>query len=158
MIAGLAERTGVDAEDLEATIERFNRFCEQGHDDDSGRGTRAWSLVDIGDESVGERSVLGVLDKAPFHAIELTQLTAGVPSAGLKIDGSARVVSARGVPIEGLYAAGDAAGIVDVYGYQSGTSISRGVTHGYLAGSDALRSLPSAAGGPARSRGRVLSN
>ncbi len=134
----LAQMIGVNAGNFVATIERFNRFSEQGHDDDFGRGTRAWSQVAIGDESVGERSLLGALDKPPFYAIKLNQLTAGVASAGLKIDGSARVVGSRGVPIPGLYAAGNAAGVVDVIGYQSGTSISRGLAHGYLAARDAL--------------------
>ena len=140
-VAGLAERTGIDAENLAATIERFNGFCERGHDDDFGRGTRAWSMVSIGDASVGEASMLGALDKAPYYAVKLVQLTAGVPSAGLRIDGAARVIGARGTPIEGLYAAGNAAGVVDTFGYQSGTSISRGLTQGYLAGGDVVRSL-----------------
>ena len=135
-IKELAQQIGVNPENLFATIKRFNSFCEQGEDHDFGRGTRPWSIISIGDDSMPNNKVLGPLNKAPFYAIKLIQLTAGVPSAGLKIDGKARVIGSRDTPIGGLYAAGNAAGIVDTFGYQSGMSIARGITQGYVAGCD----------------------
>ena len=135
-----AELAGVDAANLAATVARFNGFCAAGSDEDFGRGTRVWSEVSVGDESM-PNPVLGPLEKPPYYAIELTPMTAGVPSAGLKIDGEARVVNTRGRSIRGLFAAGNAAGVVNFLAYQSGTSISRGLTHGYLAGSAATAAL-----------------
>ncbi len=132
-IAELAERAGIDPAHLVETVERWNGFSERGHDEDFGRGSRLWGKVSVGDGAM-PNPVLGPLAKAPFYAIKLVQMTAGVPSAGLKIDGSARVVGTRGEPIRGLYAAGNAAGAVDAIGYQSGMSLARGLTQGYLAG------------------------
>ena len=41
----------------------------------------------------------------------------------------------RGRPIEGLYAVGNSAALLDIGGgYQSGTSNSRAITWGYVAG------------------------
>lgn len=139
-LAELATRAGIDRGNLTATVERFNAFCEQGRDDDFGRGSRPWGKISIGDYTM-PNPLLGPLEKGPYYAIRLVQMTAGVPSAGLKIDGAARVINTRGLPIAGLYAAGNAAGVVDTIGYQSGMSISRGITHGYLAGCDVAASL-----------------
>ena len=56
-------------------------------------------------------------------------------SAGLRIDAAARVLSARGQPIAGLFAAATVVSRRDVFtGFQSGMSTMRGMTQGYLAG------------------------
>ena len=65
----------------------------------------------------------------------------GIPSAGLKIDESARVIGATGEAIAGLYAVGNAAAQTDVgAGYNSGISNIRGLIYGQRAGRLAIDS------------------
>src|SRR5262249_5975888 len=41
-LRGLAGELGIDADGLEATVARFNRFAEEGTDHDFGRGSYPW--------------------------------------------------------------------------------------------------------------------
>jgi predicted oxidoreductase len=78
---------------------------------------------------------LGPLDKAPYHAVKLMPVSVGINSHGLDWDTDARVLHLRGHPIEGLYAVGNSAALLDLgSGYQSGTSNARAITWGYIAG------------------------
>ena len=64
----------------------------------------------------------------------------GTPSTGLKVDEYAQVINARGEPVTGLYAAGNAAAWIDIGGgYNSGISNTRGLRQGYVAAKDMLR-------------------
>jgi len=56
-----------------------------------------------------------------------------VPSGGLRTNANARVMSVRGAPIAGLYAAGNAAAHLEFgMGYQAGISLMSALTFGYL--------------------------
>lgn len=134
----LAERLGVDADALEATVARFNEHAERGEDPDFARGTYPWAATMTGDRRRPNPN-LGPLDKPPFYGLALTPVGVGVNAVGLRTDTRARVVSVRGEPIDGLYAAGNAAALLDIgAGYQSGLSNLRGMTWGWLAGRDAM--------------------
>jgi hypothetical protein len=62
----------------------------------------------------------------------------GVNAAGLRTNRDAQVMHVRGRPIEGLYTVGNSAALLDIGGgYQSGTSNSRAITWGYVAGKHA---------------------
>lgn len=138
----LAEKAGFDAANFEATVERFNGFCADGVDADFGRGTQGWGLATFGDPSM-PNPVLGPLDKKPYYAIKLLRVGTGIPSAGLRIDGQSRVISTRGKPIPGLYAAGNSAAQLDFVAYQSGCANTRGLTYGYLAAQQLLAEIGS---------------
>jgi 3-oxosteroid 1-dehydrogenase len=132
-LRGLAGKLGIDAAGLEATVTRFNRFASEGADPDFGRGTYPWAAMMTGDRGRAHPN-LGPLEKPPFHGMRLVVASVGINAAGLRTDAHARVLHVRGRPIEGLYAAGNAAAPLDTgAGYQSGLSNLRGMVGGALA-------------------------
>jgi len=86
----LAEKMGINAENLKATVEAYGKAVEAGKDEQFGR----------------EAAMLSKIDTAPFYA------ASGKPSnhicaGGIETDGQARVLNTENQPIEGLYAAGE---------------------------------------------------
>jgi 3-oxosteroid 1-dehydrogenase len=135
----LAAKLGIDAEGLEATVERWNRFAEEGVDRDFGRGTYPWAAMMTGDRT-REHPNLGPLDRAPYYGLRLRVASVGVNAAGLRTNERAQVVHLRGGPIPGLYAAGNSVAQLDVgAGYQSGLANLRGIVGGWLAARHAAR-------------------
>ena len=133
-LRALAEKLGIDAAGLEATVARFNQFAEDGVDRDFGRGTYPWAAMMTGD-ATRQNPNLGPLDKPPFYGMRLRVASVGINCAGLKTNGDAQVMHVRGRPIPGLYAVGNSAAPLDIgAGYQSGLSNLRGIVGGYLAG------------------------
>jgi 3-oxosteroid 1-dehydrogenase len=129
----LAGKLGVDADGLERTVARFNRFAEEGVDHDYGRGTYPWAAMMTGDRT-RKNPNLGPLDKAPYYGLRLRVASVGINAAGLRTNADAQVIHVRGRPIEGLYAAGNSAAPLDIgAGYQSGLSNLRGMVGGYRA-------------------------
>ncbi len=130
----LAAKLGIDADGLEATLERFNEFARRGEDPDFGRGSRPWAVRLTGDPSYPNPCV-GPLDKAPYYGLRLVPVGVGINSHGLRTNAHAQVVHVRGHAIPGLYAVGNSAALLDLGGgYQSGTSNMRAITWGYVAG------------------------
>jgi 3-oxosteroid 1-dehydrogenase len=130
----LAERLEIDPKRFEATLARFNANAEQGEDPDFARGSMPWAIRLVGDLDY-KNPLLGPLNKPPYHAVRLRPVSVGINSHGLKWDLDARVVHVRGHAIPGLYAVGNSAALLDLGGgYQSGTSNSRAITWGYVAG------------------------
>jgi 3-oxosteroid 1-dehydrogenase len=136
--AELAEKLGVDAEGLTATIERFNRFAVEGQDPDFNRGSYPWAAMMTGDHSRPNPNI-GPLDKGPYYGIALQPVGVGVNAVGLRTNVHGQVMHVRGTPIEGFYAAGNSAAALDTgAGYQSGLSNLRGMTWGYVAARHAV--------------------
>jgi tricarballylate dehydrogenase len=78
------------------------------------------------------------LDTPPFEAYAVTcgiTFTFG----GLKIDTDARVISADGEPIPGLFAAGELVGGIFYFNYPGGTGLTNGAVFGRIAGASAAR-------------------
>ena len=135
----LARRLGIDADEFERTLERFNRFAEKGEDPDFHSGSRPWSVRLAGDPSLRNPCV-APLDKPPYYGVRLVPVGVGINSHGLRTDRHARVLHVRGKPIPGLYAAGNSAALLDLGGgYQSGTSNARAITWGWIAGRHAAQ-------------------
>ena len=134
-IAGLAEKTGIDAKGLATTIEDFNRHCETGKDPEFSRGMHPWSAWMSGDPFNKPHPNLGPLSKPPFYAVELKRLAgSAIPAAGLVSDHHSRAVGWDNQPLEGVYVAGNSAARLETGAMmQSGVSNARGMTHGYLA-------------------------
>jgi len=128
----LADRIGVDAEGLQETVTRFNRFAREGKDKDFGRGDSAYDRF-VGDKTT-PHPVLGTIKKAPFYAIPMYPGSLGT-KGGPRTNTNAQVLDVRGAPIPGLYAAGNAAaGVSGPAYYGGGGVIGLAMTYGYLAG------------------------
>ncbi|OBG76874.1 MULTISPECIES: FAD-binding protein [unclassified Mycobacterium] len=100
-LEGLAAKIGVPGAQLAATVARFNTFAAAGVDGDFGRGDEAFDRA----FSAGA-SPLVPLDRPPYHAAAFGLSDLGT-KGGLRTDAAARVLDTSGVPIPGLYAAGN---------------------------------------------------
>jgi tricarballylate dehydrogenase len=130
-LAELADKLGLEAGALAATVEAYNAACPQG----------AFKPLELDGLStrVGfaprKSNWARTLDKPPFLAFPIicgNCFTFG----GLKVDARARVIDADGNAIPGLYAAGETIGLY--YGsYAGATSVLRGAVFGRIAGLDA---------------------
>lgn len=129
-LEGLAEQVGIDAAGLRATVERWNANVRAGGDPDFGRD------MQMGDVYAPEHT-LGTIEKPPFYALRVYPGTLGT-KGGPRTDTRARVLDARGAPIAGLYAAGNASAAASGAGYWgAGCTIGLALTFGYLGGRDA---------------------
>ena len=130
----LAQRLEIDPARFEKTLARFNANAEKGEDPDFGRGSMPWAIRLVGDMDY-KNPLLGPLNKPPYHAVRLRPVSVGINSHGLKWNLDAQVLHVRGHAIPGLYTVGNSAALLDIGGgYQSGTSNSRAITWGYVAG------------------------
>jgi 3-oxosteroid 1-dehydrogenase len=140
-IEALAAACGIDGASLRATIERYNGFVAKGRDEDFGRGDSAYDRW-VGDPlsaSPGAPSnTLGKIEQGPFYAVALYPGDVGT-YGGLLTDAHARVLSADGSAIDGLYATGTSA--ASVMGHAEpgpGGSIGPALTWAYVAAQHAL--------------------
>lgn len=135
-IEELANRLGIDAEGLAATISKFNAYCENADDPEFGRGSVIWGAYMSGDRFHKPNPNLGPLLKPPFYGVPLSRLaSSGIASGGIVVDEHCRAMGWDGEVIEGLYLAGNSVARLDNGAVmQSGMSNARGMTHGYLAG------------------------
>lgn len=132
----LAEKAGIDAAGLTATVERFNGMVRKGHDDDFNRGDNTYDNFYMWGDPDFEPPyrTLGLIDQAPFYAVKMESGALGT-CGGPKTNGEAQVLDWAGNPIPGLYAAGNAMAAVlgEAYGGAGGT-LGPGMTFGYIAG------------------------
>ncbi|HEY1135148.1 MAG TPA: FAD-dependent oxidoreductase [Nocardioides sp.] len=136
-IRELAELAGIDPDGLEEQVARYNEHCAAGADSDFQRGEQIWSIAMFRDRPALDAGnpTLGPIARGPFYAARMSRVQFGVASAGLQVDGDARVLTYTGEAVLGLYAAGNSAGRNDVgAGLQSGVANMRGLAYGYLAG------------------------
>lgn len=132
-VAGLAMMTGMPADNLAATIERWNAGCAAGVDRQFGRGENAYERF-MGDQDADGHPNLGPLDQPPYYAVRVLSGTIGT-KAGPVTDAHARVLTAENRPVNGLYAAGNAAACWTADGYPGpGATLGVAMTMGYLAG------------------------
>lgn len=122
-LAALADKVGIDPDALEASVARYNRFCETGVDEDFGK------------EAIDLVPVL----KPPFAAVEIRNHVLWLTQGGLLVDPSGRVLREGGQgPIDGLYAAGEVVTNINGAVYSgTGFSISSSLTMGRIAGAAA---------------------
>lgn len=134
-IAELAERIGVPADRLAATVERFNGFAETGVDQDFRRGESAYDHY-YGDIANTPNPSLGPIAKGPFYAAKLVPGDLGT-KGGIDTDTTGRALRADGSIIEGLYAAGNTSAPVMGHTYAGpGATIGPALVFGYLAAVD----------------------
>lgn len=112
----LAEKIGVPAAELTATIKQYNTYVEQGHDPEF------------------RKSAFGLkVEQGPFYATP-RQPSVHHTMGGLKIDTKARVINKEGNIIPGLYAAGEVAGGIHAGNRLGGNALIDIFTYGRIAG------------------------
>lgn len=93
------KREGISYKNLEKTIKLYNEDVAKGRDSEYGR-----------------TKLLQTIDTAPYYAFEC-EPQMYTSYSGLEINKKAQVLNEAGIPIKGLYAAGDVTGHLT---YQSG--------------------------------------
>ena len=106
-IAELAEQTGLDADTLQATVDRYNELCDKGIDEDFGKDSAYMKRLE-----------------GPYTIIRLPMITTD-GYTGARINENAQVLDSNGEWIKGLYAAGSCADgqTVSVNYFGCGTSL-----------------------------------
>jgi len=126
-LAGLAGQLGLDPAALERTVADYNAAIAPGEFDPySFDGKRTEGI------EPPKSNWAFPLDSPPFIAWPLT-CAITFTFGGIRTDTSARVVTAAGTPIPGLYAAGEVTGLY-YNEYPAGTSVLRALTFGRIAG------------------------
>ncbi|MCC7268520.1 MAG: FAD-dependent oxidoreductase [Caulobacteraceae bacterium] len=104
-LEALARLCDFDAQTFRATIERFNGMARSGRDSDFHRGETVYNRF-YGDGRSRPNPNLGAIEKPPFYAVSAHPGDVGT-AGGLVTDEHARVLTPAGMPIPGLYAAGN---------------------------------------------------
>ena len=147
-IEELATKLHMDPAALRATVTRFNGFAKTGVDEDFDRGRTVYDNY-YGDPSVKPNPNLGPLEKGPFTAVQVVPGDLGT-KGGLLTDEHARVLDDAGIPITGLYAAGNTTASVMGHTYPGpGSTIAPAVVFGYLAALHAASATTSGSTAPA---------
>lgn len=118
----LAEKAGIDAEALEATIATYNADCAAGKDSVFGR-----------------ENDLRAMDKGPYYAL-MTIPYVLITSGGPQINADAQMINEAGEAIPGAYLAGEIVGMANVCGHTTIGGIGHGncVTWGMIAAENAV--------------------
>ncbi len=120
-LEGLAEQIDVPADNLKATVERYNQLVRDGND------------VDFG---VPER-FLSPCEQGPYYATKIRAELLALPY-GMRVDNNSQICTHDDYPISGLYAVGGMQGDFFANSYPvtlPGADHGRGVTFGRLVGS-----------------------
>jgi 3-oxosteroid 1-dehydrogenase len=134
-VAALADRLGLPAQALVATVDRWNELCAQGRDVDHQRGESAY------DGWCGDRAhhptplaTLGPIDRGPYYACRIHSSALGT-KGGPRTTVDCEVLDVDGRVIPGLYAVGNvmAAPTGMVYGGAGGT-LGPAMVFGYRCG------------------------
>ena len=132
-IEQLALDCGIDPEGLASTVATFNQHARNGEDPQFGRGSTAFNRKQGDPLHAGANPCVAPIEHGPFYAVKVQPGFFGT-FAGLKTDGSARVLDADGQPIPGLYAAGsDMASVFGGHYPSGGINLGPALTFGYVA-------------------------
>ncbi|MDX2381357.1 MAG: FAD-dependent oxidoreductase [Acidimicrobiia bacterium] len=134
----LASRLGIDGEQLERTVERWNAQAAELDDSDWDRG-KSVNDTHWGDGTRTASATIGPLETPPYYAVEVHPGALGT-KGGPRTTGDGQVIDLDGNPIAGLYAAGNvmASAMGMTYGGAGGT-LGPGMVFGFLGGRHAAR-------------------
>lgn len=113
-LAELADQIHVPRDNLIETVRRFNDFARRDDDEDFGRGNESFDRA-----FTGGGSPLVPIDTPPYRAAAFGLSDLGT-KGGLRTDVDARVLDRDGLPIPGLYAAGNTMAAVSGMTYPGG--------------------------------------
>lgn len=125
----------VEPDVLAETVARFNRFVDQGRDEDFHRGETVWERYYTKDKEHPERNnSLGRIATPPFYATRYHHALI-ITKGGPRTSPAGEVLRPDGSRIGGLYAAGMAAASpIGSKAIGAGTTIGPCLTSGYIAG------------------------
>jgi succinate dehydrogenase/fumarate reductase flavoprotein subunit len=130
----LASAIGAPAENLVATVQRFNEHAVKGEDPDFHRGETAYDRYWGDVHNPWPNPSLGPLERGPYYALEVVNGAFGT-NGGIATDRLAQVLDVDGDPIPGLFAVGNATESAYAAGYPgAGATLGPLMTMGYLAG------------------------
>jgi 3-oxosteroid 1-dehydrogenase len=109
-IRELAEKAGIDADQLEQTVAQFNQYARTGKDLDFQRGDAAYDRY-YGDPLVEPNPCLATLSKPPYYAMRTDAGDFGT-HGGLVTDPNGQVLGQDSQAIPGLYATGNCSSAV----------------------------------------------
>lgn len=133
-LAELAALTGIDTQQLVATVAKFNDDARRGIDTEFGRGSTEQDRH-LGDASVEPNPCMAPLETGPYYAVPLHAGVLGT-SGGLATNHDGQVLDRHQQPIGGLYAAGNvSAGVFRNTYPGGGATLGSGVTRAFAAGS-----------------------
>ena len=137
----LAAQCGIDAQALQATVQRYNAQAEQGVDTDFAKGQTPYNRIQGDASHGGANPCMAALRQAPFYAVRVVAGSLGT-FAGLPVTPQAQVLDARGQVIEGLYASGnDASSMMGGHYPSGGITLGPAMTFGFLAAEHAAKTL-----------------
>ncbi len=128
----LASRAGIDGEQLQKTIDEYNRGAVEGKDLQFRRGWRVYNRF-LGDKTHEPNPCVAPVAQGPYYAVRIVMGDLGT-FAGLRTDAQARVLDGQSRPIAGLFAAGNDNASVMGGGYPGGgITLGPAMTFGFLA-------------------------
>ncbi|MBB3966777.1 FAD-binding protein [Rhizobium metallidurans] len=133
-IEELAVKLGLPAEDLKASIARWNSFCAKGIDEDFHRGEPAWER-----KKDGGKVRLYPIDKGPYVGLSVNRSIIGT-KGGARTNEFGQVLREDGSIIPGLYAAGLAmSNPIGTRAVGAGTTLGPNLTWGFISAETILR-------------------
>lgn len=136
-IDDLATATGIDAAQLQKTIDRYNGMVAAGEDTDFGRGLAKNEYSEPMNWEGNEEDVEGraafdlVAIEAPYYCVQLVGTLLNT-QGGPKRSANCEVIDVFGQPIPRLYSAGEM-GCEYHYIYNVGGNIAEAISSGRLA-------------------------
>ena len=130
-IAELTRQLGLNPGTLSRTVDEFNRAVQDGPFNPAVRDGKSTQGVYPPKTNWALR-----LDRPPFQAYPV-RCSITFTYGGVLIDERARVMGNDGIPIQGLYAAGEFTGGIFHHNYPSGAGLMLGAVFGRIAGSRA---------------------
>lgn len=133
-IEELAEKIGVNKDNLRETVNNMSSFAETGEDPEFLRGHNAYDRY-YGDPKVKPNPCLAPINQPPFYALRVEPGDFGT-QGGLRTNTRAQVLNRDGNAINGLYAIGNCSAAVLPTYPGPGSTLGPAMTFGYLAGVD----------------------
>lgn len=128
----LARVLGVNAANLEATVELHNRDACTGIDTAFGRGNNVYQRH-FGDADVEPNPCMAPIETPPFYTVAVYPADLGT-ACGLAVNTHAQVLDRNSMPVPGLYACGnDMTSIMQGAYPGPGITLGPAITFGYLA-------------------------
>ena len=136
-LAELAQACGIDAQGLQATVQRYNALTQDGKDRDFGKGETPYNRIQGDAINATRRGLrnpcMGPIESGPFYAVKVVMGSLGT-FAGLRVNDHAQVIDTQGQAIPGLYAGGnDLSSMMGGHYPAGGITLGPAMTFGFIA-------------------------